>query len=120
MIIIIKLPINGNSVKLFTILHSEKEERHRKILCLSETIINPVINVIIGAGGVLKNSYKHHCERQSLEAISAFSSLFLTFLDCFVAIAPRKDNRRHFFNSPAGPRACPDFGNQRGLPLRWA
>jgi hypothetical protein len=57
----------------------------------------------MGAVGVLKNSYERHCERQSLEAISAFASLFLTFLDCFVAIAPRKDNRRHFFNSPAVP-----------------
>jgi len=59
--------------------------------------------------GLLKNSYERHCERQSLEAISAFASLFLTFLDCFVAIAPRKDNRRHFFNSPVVPNVPGSF-----------
>ena len=39
------------------------------------------LRFIMGAVGLLKNSYERHYERQSLEAISVFALLFLTFLD---------------------------------------
>jgi len=60
--------------------------------------------------GVLKNSYERHCERQSLEAISARLRRVISNLLRLLRSAgggprrtPRKDNRRHFFNSPADP-----------------
>jgi len=59
--------------------------------------------------GVLKNSYECHCERQSLEAISdrlrrVISNLFRLLRSAGGGPwrTPRKDNRRHFFNSPTG------------------
>jgi len=67
----------------------------------------------MGAAGLLKNPYERYCERQRLEAISALALLFLVFLDCFVVLAPRKDNEKNFFNRPAAPY----FKTAQRLPL---
>jgi hypothetical protein len=68
-------------------------------------------------GDLLKNFYERHCERQSLEAISALASLLPIFLDCFVVLAPRKDKRKHIFNPPRGAKIIPASAEGRAVPL---